>query len=111
MIRAAYGLIWEEWQRTRKLCAMSLVLLAGIGGFLAGIALDLIAFPRGADAGAVASGKLVALGLVVGPGLMVLYLATLIFLARYEITRRRHEETLAVLGRRRSEASIAGGPP
>ena len=30
MMRAAYGLIWEEWQRTRKLFAMSLVLLAGI---------------------------------------------------------------------------------
>jgi Na+/melibiose symporter-like transporter len=83
---------------------------SGVGGLMAGIALDLIAFPRGADAGAVAPGKLAALGLVVGPGLMVLYLATLIFLARYEITRGRHEETLAALGRRRSESTLAEGP-
>jgi hypothetical protein len=30
MIHAAYGLVWEEWRRTRKLCAVSLALLAGI---------------------------------------------------------------------------------
>ncbi len=71
---------------------------------MAGIALDLIAFPRGAEAGAVAPGKLMALGLVVGPGLMVLYLATLVFLTRYEITRGGHEATLAELERRRTVA-------
>lgn len=75
---------------------------SGLGGLTAGIALDLIAFPRGANAGGVPQGKLVALALVVGPGLMVLYLATLVFLARYEITRRGHEETLAALADRRA---------
>jgi Na+/melibiose symporter-like transporter len=75
---------------------------SGLGGLLAGIALDLIGFPRGQASGTVSAEKLEALGLVVGPGLMVLYLATLAFLARYEITRRGHELTLAALARRRA---------
>ena len=41
--------------------------------------------------------KVFQLGLVVGPGLMLLYLVTLIFLSRYPITRSRHREILAEL--------------
>jgi Na+/melibiose symporter-like transporter len=33
---------------------------------------------------------------------MLLYVATLAFLARYDITRRRHGEIVAALARRRS---------
>jgi Na+/melibiose symporter-like transporter len=74
---------------------------SGIGGLLAGIALDLIAFPKQADPGSVDPDKLFALGLVVGPGVIVLYLVTLVFLSRYPITRSRHLKTLAELERRR----------
>ena len=80
--------------------------VSGIGGFLAGIALDLIAFPRTSVDGVapiVAAEKVFALGLVVGPLLMVLWLCSLIFLSRYRITRERHAETLAELQRRRLE--------
>jgi Na+/melibiose symporter-like transporter len=77
--------------------------VSGLGGFLAGIALDLIAFPRAAADGVlptVPPEKVFSLGLVIGPGLMVLWLSSLIFLSRYRITRERHAETLAELERR-----------
>jgi Na+/melibiose symporter-like transporter len=73
---------------------------SGIGGFAAGVSLDLIRFPRTADPGAVPPEKVAALGLVVGPGLVVFYLVTLIFVSRYRITRAGHEQTLAELARR-----------
>ena len=41
---------------------------------------------------------------------MVLYLSTLIFVARYEISRERHEETLTALAHRRKAASVEGEP-
>jgi Na+/melibiose symporter-like transporter len=79
--------------------------VSGVGSFLAGIALDLIAFPRTAVDGVAPSvdpEKIFALGVVVGPVLMVLWLCALIFLSRYRITRERHAETLAELERRRA---------
>jgi len=78
--------------------------ISGVGGLLAGIALDLIAFPSLAEPGDVDPEKVFQLGLVVGPGLIVLYLVTLIFLSRYPITRSRHREILAELERRRGQA-------
>ncbi len=78
---------------------------SGFGGLVAGIALDAIAFPRGAAPGSVPAGKLAALGLAVGPGLVVLYLLTLFFLSRYGITRERHRETLRALDRRRERVA------
>jgi Na+/melibiose symporter-like transporter len=75
--------------------------VSGVGGFLAGVALDLIAFPRQAEPGSVDPDKVFQLGLVVGPGLMALYLVTLIFLSRYPITRARHQQILAELEQRR----------
>jgi Na+/melibiose symporter-like transporter len=80
--------------------------VSGLGGFLAGIALDLIAFPMNSVEGVaptVPPEKIFALGLVVGPLLMVLWLCSLIFLSRYRITRERHAEILAELERRRLE--------
>jgi len=77
--------------------------VSGVGGLLAGVALDLVAFPSQAAPGDVDPEKVFQLGLVVGPGLMVLYLVTLIFLSRYPITRSRHREILAELERRRGE--------
>jgi len=82
--------------------------VSGLGGFLAGVALDLIAFPRASAEGVaptVPPEKIFALGLVVGPMLMVLWLCSLIFLSRYRITRERHLETHAELQRRRLERS------
>src|SRR5574338_555835 len=80
---------------------------SGVGGLVAGVALDLIGFPRGAAPGTVEPAKVAALGLAVGPGLMLLYLATLAFLARYGITRERHREIVAALARRRGGPGVA----
>jgi Na+/melibiose symporter-like transporter len=76
---------------------------SGIGSFIAGIALDVIAFPRQAESIAVPPDKVFKLGLAVGPGMMTLFLLTLIFLSRYRITRERHGEILEELGRRAEE--------
>ena len=78
---------------------------SGIGSFIAGVALDVIAFPRGAEPGTVDPDKVYALGLAVGPGLIVLYFFMLFFFSRYKITREDHSKTLAELERRRLAAS------
>lgn len=78
---------------------------SGIGGFLAGTALDVIAFPTQAAPGTVPDEKLVLLGLAVGPCMFILFLLTLIFLRRYRITRARHTEILEELERRHEAAS------
>ena len=98
--------------RRREGMAMSAIAFtskatSGIGGFVAGVALDIIAFPRGVDPGAVPADKIFLLGLAVGPGLMIFYIFMLFFFARYRITRDAHEETLAELERRRLAASPA----
>jgi Na+/melibiose symporter-like transporter len=79
---------------------------SGVGGFVAGVALDVIAFPKGATPGAVPPEKLVALGLAVGPGLLAFYFLLLFFLNRYEITRESHVAVLEELDRRRRAAEL-----
>jgi len=80
---------------------------SGIGGFLAGIALDVIAFPTHAAPGTVTDEKRFLLGLAVGPCMLVLYLLSLVFLRRYRITRTRYAEILEEL-ERRERAAAAG---
>ena len=63
---------------------------SGLGGFFAGVTLDVIQFPRMALPGSVAEEKIFTLGLAVGPGLMVFFLLALLFLSRYQLTRARH---------------------
>lgn len=79
---------------------------SGIGSFAAGIALDVIAFPREVtDASQIPPDKIELLGLAVGPGMLVLYLVTLVILSRYKITRARHREIIDQLERRNAEPS------
>ncbi len=75
---------------------------SGLGGLFAGIAIDLVHFPRQAAIGSVAPETIRALGLAVGPGLMVFYVLTLLFVARYRLTRAVHRRVLAELDRRRT---------
>ena len=65
------------------------------------MALDAIAFPRGADPGSVPAEKVAALGFAVGPGLLVLWIAMLGFLSRYRLTRERHREIRRLLDARK----------
>ena len=79
---------------------------SGIGSLAAGIALDLIDFPRDIQgASEIPPEKIEMLGLAVGPGMLVLYLFTLIILSRYKITRARHREIVAELEARAAGAS------
>jgi Na+/melibiose symporter-like transporter len=80
---------------------------SGVGGFLAGLALDLIHFPTQAQPDSVPPENLFKLGLAVGPGLLLFYLLTLYFVSRYRITRERHAEILLELERRRGAAANA----
>jgi Na+/melibiose symporter-like transporter len=73
---------------------------SGLGGFIAGIALDIIDFPKMAEPGTVPPDKVFKLGLAVGPGIMILFLLSLIFLSRYRLTRERHSEVLEELASR-----------
>ncbi|MCK6554638.1 MFS transporter [Candidatus Binatia bacterium] len=75
---------------------------SGLGGLLAGVALDAIGFPRGAEPGAVPEKLLVDLGIVVGPILLLLYLLAVACLSRYDLTRARHGEVLSALAQRRA---------
>lgn len=84
---------------------------SGLGGLLAGLALDAIAFPTQAAPGDVPSDKLWLLGLAVGPCMLALYLLTLIYLRRYEITRARHAEILSRLDARADAGAAAAREP
>ena len=76
---------------------------SGIGVFLAGMALDMIAFPTGVAPSTVPPDKVLKLGLIVGPGLTVLYILSLIFVSQYRLTRERHRTILAVLAEKREK--------
>jgi Na+/melibiose symporter-like transporter len=84
--------------------AFSAKATSGIGGFLAGVALDLIAFPTQAEPGTIPAEKVDALGIAVGPMLLVLYLLSLVFLSQYRLTRAQHTEILDELARRHDSA-------
>ncbi len=75
--------------------------VSGLGGFVAGVALDVVSFPKQAAPTDVPPDKVFLLGLAVGPCMFVLYLLSLVFLRGYRITRARHQEILAELERRR----------
>jgi Na+/melibiose symporter-like transporter len=75
--------------------------ISGFGNLLGGVTLDLIDFPTGAEIGEVPAGAVVRLGLAVGPGLMLFYVAAVWFISRYDLTRARHGEILEELEARR----------
>jgi Na+/melibiose symporter-like transporter len=65
----------------------------------AGVALDLIHFPRGALQGTVPADAVFDLGMIYGPMLMIFYLLALGAMCFYRITRTGHEHHLRVLER------------
>ena len=64
---------------------------SGIGAFIAGIALDIISFPRGAAMGTVDADTVWNLGVIYGPVLMLFYFLALGCISFYQITRRGHD--------------------
>ena len=73
---------------------------SGVGTLFAGVALDLIHFPRGAAQGTVPPEAVFKLGLIYGPMLMAFYLLALGAMCFYRITRSGHDHHLQVLHRR-----------
>jgi len=68
--------------------------VSGIGIFSSSLILLAVGFPQGAQPGEVPPEVIRNLALVYVPTLFGLYITALIFLWRYKITRRSHEETL-----------------
>jgi Na+/melibiose symporter-like transporter len=70
---------------------------SGLGTFFAGIALDLIQFPRDGVPGQVDADIIFNLGLVYGPTLAVFYILALTSISFYQITRRGHDGRVSEL--------------
>ncbi len=64
----------------------------GVGTFLAGLILSFIAFPIESDVDAVSIEAIRDLGIVGGPVLLAIYLASLIFLVRYPLTHEKYKQ-------------------
>jgi len=86
---------------------------SGMGSFIAGIALDLIAFPRGAGirtAADVAPDTIVHLGLVYGPLVLSFSVLTMWCYSHYALTRERHAGILIELEARRTSSTPGSTP-
>jgi GPH family glycoside/pentoside/hexuronide:cation symporter len=75
---------------------------SGIGHGIAGVGLDLIAFPTNAAVGSVAPEVVRNLGMLYGPGLAVLAVVSLACFSRYRLTRARFEALRRELEERRA---------
>jgi Na+/melibiose symporter-like transporter len=76
---------------------------SGIGAFLAGVALDLIHFPRNAAQGQIDPEVVWDLGFIYGPALMFFYLLALASISFYVITRKAHVDRVDVLERAKNQ--------
>jgi GPH family glycoside/pentoside/hexuronide:cation symporter len=72
----------------------------GIGGAIAGVALDLIRFPRGVGVAAVPREKTVELALLFGPGVLAFSLTAAVIMMAYDLNRSRHAAILSRLAAR-----------
>lgn len=79
---------------------------SGLGHLLAGIALDIIAFPVGAEPGTVSGSKVLHLGLIDGPISVIPGVIAILFYLKYGLTQDRHTEIQAELAARRAEARL-----
>jgi Na+/melibiose symporter-like transporter len=70
---------------------------SGVGAFIAGLALDWIAFPRGATPGTVPDAVIWDLGFIYGPALMIFYLLALVSIGFYRISREGHNQRVGAL--------------
>jgi len=73
---------------------------SGLGHLVAGIAIDVIGFPVGAEPGSVDPDKIFQLGLIEGPLSVIPALCAIIFYMRFNLTRARHAEIQALLAER-----------
>lgn len=74
----------------------------GLGGAMAGIALDLIHFPRDVSPAAIDRSAAFDLALIYGPAMLALTIFAMMWMWKYPLSRERHDEILADLSRRRN---------
>jgi GPH family glycoside/pentoside/hexuronide:cation symporter len=79
---------------------------SGVGHLLAGIGLDLIAFPTNAQPGEVPPSAILGLGILEGPVAVLPAFIALYFYARYRLDRTSHAEIRAELDRRRDAPAV-----
>jgi len=77
---------------------------SGLGNMVAGLGIDAISFPLKAEVGAVPEDVLTKLGILYGPGILILAVIAFVFLLRYRLDRARHAEIVAALAARRHAA-------
>ncbi len=77
---------------------------SGFGTFLAGIGLDWIDFPAKATLASVAPETVIWLAVLYGPGIALLAVLSIFFLARYRIDHARHQAIMRELAARRASA-------
>lgn len=73
----------------------------GVGGFIAGIGLDLIQFPTQSGLSTISSETVLLLGILADPGVFLLIVPTFLLYWHYRIGRAEHErirEKLVALG-------------
>lgn len=78
---------------------------AALGAIVGGIMLDVIAFPRAAEAGSVATDTVWYMGIIEGPATSLISLAGVLFYLRYRIDRKRHAEIRAEIDARATSLS------
>jgi len=76
---------------------------SGLGGFFAGVVLDVVQFPTGTTAGQVDPSTVFGLGFAVGPGIFLFWVVALAILWRYPLTRADHRRIVAELAQRRAD--------
>lgn len=84
---------------------------SGLGNLVAGVGLDVIAWPRGAavrSAADVAPDTIVHLGILYGPLVAAFAVVSVWCLSHYDLTRERHAEIQAELAERRRRKRLAG---
>ena len=79
---------------------------SGLGHLLAGIAIDVIAFPVGAKPGTVDPDMIFQLGLIDGPIAIIPGIFAIVFYLRYNLSRERHAEIQAALQERHALTEV-----
>jgi glycoside/pentoside/hexuronide:cation symporter, GPH family len=82
--------------------------VSGIGIVLGGLILGLVGMPQHADPATVPTDTVNRLGIIVGLGVQLFYLAPLFLISRYRITRKVHSEIRQALALRRTAQSTDG---
>jgi Na+/melibiose symporter-like transporter len=85
--------------------------VSGLGIVIAGLVIDLLAFPQGVMPGDVPEDMIFNLGLVVGVGIPLLYLIPTALFSMYRLTRREHQRIHDELVDRRQRAANGDRDP